>query len=244
MSTSQLHFSQKRAVAPVVAPRIKTTLATIGVGLLGTVVVFGTAVSLLLASPILQQSKAIVIVVAIMVHACLMVAVTVFFLRRNNITLTAIGFCRPSWRLLHLLWQIPTIFVALIIAQGLVFLVTGSDPGGDSDGTASLATEVTPLLAVLLFLAVAGLTPLWEEILFRGMIQGSTAARFGRFAGIAISAILFAAAHGIPIVLPYMLVLGLSLALLRVFHKNLWGSLVMHCILNTVASSAILIALI
>lgn len=242
--TSHLKYFRKHVAAPVTAPPIKTTLITIGVGLLVTVVVFGGAISLLLAAPSLQHSSAVVIIVAITVHACAMLAVVVFFLRRGNITLTAIGFSRPSWRLLHLLWQVPAIFVALLVAQGLVFVITGNDPGGDSDGTASLAAEVTPVLAVLLFIAMAGLTPLWEEILFRGMIQGSLAARFGRFAGVAISALVFAAAHGIPILLPYMLVLGVSLALLREFHSNLWGSLAMHCTLNTVASSAILIALI
>lgn len=94
------------------------------------------------------------------------------------------------------------------------------------------------------FLAVAGLTPFWEEMLFRGMIQGSIRARFGRLAGVVMSALVFAVAHGIPIMLPYMLILGLSLALLREFHKSLWAPLVMHCTLNVVASSAIVIALI
>lgn len=158
--------------------------------------------------------------------------------------MAGIGFRRPSWRLLHLLWQVPTIFIRLLSAQRLVFVMTGNNPGGKTDTTASLAMEVTPLLAALLFLAVAVLTPLWEEILFRGMIQGSTASRWGRLAGVVISALTFAAAHGIPLLLPYMMVLGVSLALLREFHRNLWAPLAMHCILNTIASSAILSAVI
>jgi len=76
------------------------------------------------------------------------------------------------------------------------------------------------------------------------MIQGSTASRWGRLAGVVISALTFAAAHGIPLLLPYMMVLGVSLALLREFHRNLWAPLAMHCILNTIASSAILSAVI
>lgn len=239
MVISQEEHTRKK----LVAPPIKATLAAIGVGVLVTLVVFGAALGLLLAVPSLQRASAVVIVVAILIHACLMLTVMMFFLRKSNITMVGIGFDRPSWRLLHLLWQVPTIIVALLVAQGLVFVVTGNDPGGDADGTASLALEVTPLLGVLLFIAVAMLTPLWEEILFRGMIQGSLAARFGRLASLIGSSLVFAAAHGVPILLPYMVVLGVSLALLREFHKNLWAPLAMHCILNTIASSAILSAL-
>jgi len=136
------------------------TLATIGAGVLVTVGVYGAALGLLLTVPSLQQSSAVVIVVAILLHACSMLALTVFFLRKSNTPLAGIGFGRPSWRLLHLLWQVPTIIVALLMAQGLVFVVTGGVPGGETDSTASLAMEVTPLLAALLFLAVAVLTPL------------------------------------------------------------------------------------
>ena len=243
MVIAHAEHARKRLASPFTAPPMKTTLAAIGTGLLVTVVVFGGTLGLLLTVPPLQESSAIVIVLAVLLHACLMLAVMVLFLRKQNITLAGIGFGRLSWRLLHLLWQVPAIFLTLLIVQVLVFVLTGNNPAGDSDATASLAMEVTPGLAVLLFIAVAGLTPLWEEILFRGMLQGSVAARFGRLAGVVSSALIFGVAHGVPIILPYMIVLGASLALLREFHRNLWGPLAMHCILNTVASSAILAAL-
>ena len=160
MVTVQGTSSPKRIDAFLAAPPIKMTLATIGAGVLVTVGVYGAALGLLLTVPSLQQSSAVVIVVAILLHACSMLALTVFFLRKSNTPLAGIGFGRPSWRLLHLLWQVPTIIVALLMAQGLVFVVTGGVPGGETDSTASLAMEVTPLLAALLFLAVAVLTPL------------------------------------------------------------------------------------
>ncbi|MET1036256.1 MAG: CPBP family intramembrane glutamic endopeptidase [Arthrobacter sp.] len=225
------------------APAGRTTLATIGAGLLVTVAVFGGTALLLLTAPSLGPWATTFIVAAATVHALAMLAVIRHFLRRGGITLAALGFSRPTWRLLHLLWQIPVIIIAVLATQGLVFAATGSDPGGSPGGIDSLATSGGPPVAALLFVAVAGLTPLWEEMLFRGMIQGSVRARFGRVAGVAISALAFAAAHGVPILLPYMLTLGCGLALLREFHRNLWGPLAMHCTLNAVASSAILTAL-
>lgn len=232
-----------RASGAGTSPTVRATLATIGVGLVVTIGVFGSTVLLLLTVPALQQWTALFIVAAITVHGSLMLTVIWRFLRRSGIALSAIGLDRPTWRLLHLLWQIPVVFIAVLLAQGLVFAVTGNDPGGDSQAVDALMASASPPVAVLLFLAVVVLTPLWEELLFRGMIQGSVRARFGRLAGMAISALVFAAAHGVPILLPYMLTLGCALALLREFHGSLWAPLAMHCTLNAVASSAILTAL-
>ena len=202
--------------------------------------VFGGIVILLLTVSALRQWSAIFIIAAVTVHALLMLAVIRHFLRRSSISLTKIGFSRPTWRLLHLLWQVPTIIIAVLVTQLLVFTATGNDPGGASGGIDSLANSVSPPVAVMLFITVVVVVPLWEEILFRGVIQGSVRDRFGRLAGVVISALVFAAAHGVLVLLPYMITLGCGLALLREFHRNLWGPLVMHCVLNAIASSVIL----
>lgn len=225
------------------APSVRTTLATAVVGLLVTVVVFGSTVALLLGIPSLRPWIAAFLVAAVTLQALAMLAVARHFLRRNGISWSGIGFNRPTRRLFHLFWQIPAGFVAALGVQGLAFSLTGRAPGGASDGIDFMASSGGPIVAALLLLSIAVLTPLWEEVLFRGMIQGSARARLGRFAGVAISALAFAAAHGAPALLPYMFVVGCTLALLREFHGNLWGPLAMHCTLNTAASTAVLAAM-
>lgn len=61
----------------LVAPPIKAMLAAVGVGVLVTLVTFGAALGLLVAVPSLQHANAVVIVVAILVDACLLLAVMV-----------------------------------------------------------------------------------------------------------------------------------------------------------------------
>jgi membrane protease YdiL (CAAX protease family) len=223
------------------SPTMRTTLMTLGAGLLVSVVIFGGTILLLLNVAALKQWAATFVVVAITIHALAMFAVIWHFLRRSSITLTALGFSRPTRRLLHLLWQVPAVLIALLAAQLLMFAVTGSP--ARSSGLDDLAARVNLPVAVMLFVAAAVLTPIWEEMLFRGMIQGSARTRFGRFAGVVISALVFAAAHGVLVLLPYMITLGIGLGLLREFHRNLWGPLVMHCTLNAIASLAVLAAL-
>nr|NIP43874.1 CPBP family intramembrane metalloprotease [candidate division Zixibacteria bacterium]NIR66583.1 CPBP family intramembrane metalloprotease [candidate division Zixibacteria bacterium]NIS14835.1 CPBP family intramembrane metalloprotease [candidate division Zixibacteria bacterium]NIS48148.1 CPBP family intramembrane metalloprotease [candidate division Zixibacteria bacterium]NIT51366.1 CPBP family intramembrane metalloprotease [candidate division Zixibacteria bacterium] len=48
---------------------------------------------------------------------------------------------------------------------------------------------------ILVFLAVAVIPAICEETLFRGLIQPSLIKRFGPYAGIVLTAVLFAAAH-------------------------------------------------
>ncbi|GAA1547811.1 hypothetical protein GCM10009691_22830 [Brevibacterium picturae] len=72
------------------------------------------------------------------------------------------------------------------------------------------------------------------------MIYGYVRGRLGAAWAVAISAAIFALCHGVPILLPYMLALGLCLALLRVFHGNLWGPLGLHIAINSTASLVLL----
>ena len=129
--------------------------------------------------------------------------------------------------------------IVVILTQALVFAITGSDPVSDSS-TDSLAGNAGAAGAIVMFAAVAVITPSWEELFFRGLIFGYVRGRLGTTCAVVISAVIFALCHGVPILLPYMLALGLCLALLRVFHGNLWGSLGLHITINSTASLVLL----
>jgi membrane protease YdiL (CAAX protease family) len=104
--------------------------------------------------------------------------------------------------------------------------------GGMSDdllsGSASLA-----LVAVLAMVLAA---PLWEEVLFRGAFFAGFRTRFGPYRAVLLSAVVFAAVHISPLVMPYVFVLGLFLGWLRWFHRSLWASLVLHMTNNALVA--------
>lgn len=131
---------------------------------------------------------------------------------------------------------------ALIAAQMTAFSITGRTPGYESGGVAALTVGADPLLMLTIFLGTAVLTPVWEEAVFRGIIHGGARRRFGWVSASLISAAAFAAAHGMPMLLPYMITLGVALALLREFHTSLWAPVIMHATLNALVTGAVALA--
>lgn len=215
-----------------------SAVAVAGIGLL----VFGAALILSLGVSSIREQVEALIVVALLVQSTATLMALALILRRAGHSLASLGFTRPKARLLHLLWQIPAAFVVILSVQGIVFAATGDDPSGGRSVIDGIGVTAGPVLALGLIIGVAVITPIWEELFFRGVIHGAARQRLGRIGATLCSATIFALAHGVPIVLPYMIALGICLALLREFHANLWGPLALHMTLNTVASSALLSA--
>lgn len=209
-----------------------------GIGIL----VFGTALILGLVVSAIREQVGALIVVALLLQSTATLTALTLILRRAGHTFTSLGFSRPKPRLLHLLWQIPAAFVVILSVQGFVFAATGNDPSGGGSAIDGIGETAGPGLALGLFIGVAVLTPIWEELFFRGVIYGAARGRLGRVGATLVSATVFALVHGVPILLPYMTALGLCLALLREFHADLWGPLALHVTLNTAASSTLLLA--
>lgn len=98
---------------------------------------------------------------------------------------------------------------------------------------------LTPLELVAVLVLVAGLVPLAEELLFRGMLYGLLRRRFGATVTILASAAIFAVLHLIPIIFPALFILGVLLALLRTWSKSVWPCIVLHALQNAFALLAI-----
>ena len=84
---------------------------------------------------------------------------------------------------------------ALVIAIGLAANASGLHPDPSNDAVIRALVRQHPLL---LWLFVAGLAPMYEEVLFRRGIYGRFAEAGRPRLGMAISAALFAFAHEIP----------------------------------------------
>ncbi|MDX6553498.1 MAG: protease family protein [Gaiellales bacterium] len=126
--------------------------------------------------------------------------------------------------------------VALQVAASVVVIVVAAlvlEPFLHADREQGITPTRTPhgdeWVALVLALVVLGLlTPLCEELLFRGLIF----AALGRFA-VPGSAVLFALAHGIPALIPPVLVAGLVLGELRRRTGSVWPGVATHATVNT-----------
>lgn len=155
-------------------------------------------------------------------------------LRHNRVPLADIGFVRPTWRLLHVLWQVPVMLISIIAVQFMFASIIGISAPGKRG--IDIVFEVSVFGAASAIIATSLLVPIWEEITFRGVIYGAVQRRFGMGFAVISSGLLFAVAHGVPILLPYFVTLGISLSLIYAFHKNLWAPIIAHASLNTLVA--------
>jgi membrane protease YdiL (CAAX protease family) len=86
---------------------------------------------------------------------------------------------------------------------------------------------------------VAGIAPFVEELTFRGVGYSLIDERFGKWAAIVGTGLLFAASHGLVQALPELATLGFALAWLRSRTGSIYPGMVVHSIFNSLALSAV-----
>ncbi len=82
-------------------------------------------------------------------------------------------------------------------------------------------------------LFVVALCPaIFEELAFRGMLQGRLSALYGRKMGLSMTAVMFALAHGVTLGFPFHVGIGFYLCSLRSRCGSLYPGIVMHFLYN------------
>ena len=85
---------------------------------------------------------------------------------------------------------------------------------------------------ILLFLTTTLIAPLFEEVIFRGVLLPILSREFGIILGITISAFIFALAHLSISEIPPLFILGLGLGITRLISGRLSSSVIMHSLWN------------
>lgn len=164
-------------------------------------------------------------------------------LRPYRLTFADIGL-RPAYRP----WYRLAVAVGLLCmpAISLINLALQSlmDKAADNPQLQALAPEGfswTSLIAMLLMVGV--LVPFIEEIIFRGLVFGWLRKHLRFTYAAPISAGFFAAAHGIPDLMPALAVMGLVLAAMAERSGSLWPSIIVHGLFNGLMTITYYIAL-
>ncbi len=84
----------------------------------------------------------------------------------------------------------------------------------------------------LLFVTTTLLAPIFEEIIFRGILLPTLSRDFGVISGIIVSAFIFALAHLSLGEMPPLFVLGIGLGITRIVSGSLFSSVIMHSLWN------------
>lgn len=156
--------------------------------------------------------------------------------KKMEIPANELGLIRPSMKFLHLLWQGPVILAVAVLLQILTMLLfaKGQAKSNSSNSFDDLLASAPNLGLVVLFaVTMSVLTPVWEELFFRGFMFSWLNAKLNVFLTILAIGIVFALVHGMVLLTPYYLVIGAGLTWLRYFHGNIWAPLAMHISLNS-----------
>lgn len=139
----------------------------------------------------------------------------------------------PRWLLIATGVGIIGYGINLIIQFAYLAWFGSSDP----QGILHAAARGGPLPFLLSFLGGAIFTPFGEEILFRGVVANALN-RYGAFAGIVLSAIIFGLAHGVGVILPVAIMVGILSAILFRATGSVWPCVILHCVYNGANSFA------
>ena len=165
-----------------------------------------------------------------------MLAMLALFFISSLIAL-AIAVAPMGWRVLPALGFRPARLWTIVLgAIGALIVSVAVSQLGEPEGVKqALDVARTPSLLVASLVVMALLAPLVEEAVFRGLLYGWVAGRWGTTLAWLVSSILFAAAHvelaHVLLVLP----LGLWFGWLRQRTDSLWPSLVAHIVNNGLA---------
>ena len=96
---------------------------------------------------------------------------------------------------------------------------------------------------VLLFITTAVLTPVFEELLFRGLIQSCFRSVIGPWPAVLLASVLFGAVH---FTLPHTIIpltaFGIALGFIYERTGRLWAPILCHAIFNSVTMLTVVLA--
>ena len=122
---------------------------------------------------------------------------------------------------------IPFVLLVSLISNYLIENQNGSNPLLEI-----VLNNNNYLSFFLLFLTTTVLAPLFEEVIFRGVLLPILSREFGIILGISISAFIFALAHLSISEMPPLFTLGIGLGITRLISGRLSSSVVMHSLWN------------
>ena len=129
--------------------------------------------------------------------------------------------------------------LVLLISWVMNLLI--GDQGGSNPLLELVLNIRDPLPLGLLIFTIVVIAPLFEELVFRGVLLPVLSREFGVSLGIVISALVFGIAHLSIGELPPLFVLGIGLAILRLSTGRLFPCVLMHSLWNGITFANLLL---
>lgn len=203
-------------------------LPAVLIALGAAVLSYGVAVTLLIVVPLEPETAGLAQYLVSGLAPLVAVAILVVVRVRG---LGALGVRRIPVRWVLISIGCGVLAIVLSIAASVILILVTGPPSGDLQADYAAASRGGPLLLVLTLLAGAVLTPIGEELLFRGVVT-NWLLRFGPWVAVPVGAAVFAPAHGINYVLPVAFVIGIITGLLFHATRSIWPGVIVHVVNN------------
>ena len=129
----------------------------------------------------------------------------------------------------------------LVLLTGWLINEIYGDQGG-SNPLLELVLSSNQLIPLfLLLVTTVFLAPIFEELVFRGVLLPVLVSKMGKISGVLLSALIFALAHLSVGELPPLFVLGIGLGLMRLSSGRLFPCALMHSLWNGVTFVSLLL---
>lgn len=138
-------------------------------------------------------------------------------------------------------WQVALAYLGVVLLASLV--VSQLSAPGEQPNVMAGGVQFGPVAIAAIWVAVALVGPLVEEVVFRRILLGWLEARVGIVLAVLVQAALFAVLHVVPAAMVLTFLLGLATAALARRHRTLWPALALHALNNTLAVSVLLTTL-
>lgn len=153
---------------------------------------------------------------------------TAYLIKRSGSDAIGLQPSRARWYLAATVLAVAGYFLSLLIMDAHV-RITGTTDTSQAILHAAVQGGVLPFLFA--FLGGALVTPLGEELLFRGVIANALN-RYGALAGVGLSAVIFGVAHGTGVIMWVAITMGLLSGALFRKTGSVWPSVLLHMVYN------------
>jgi membrane protease YdiL (CAAX protease family) len=155
---------------------------------------------------------------------------------------------------LRLKWSIRDLGLGLVFGVGgflfltapaaIVYVLIFGDGATSAVSAVFSGVRTSWTWAVVVFLLIAFVGPICEEIVYRGLLWGAVDWRWGRWAAFTVTTVVFALAHLEPERIPLLLVAAIPLGLARLYTGSLLSSIVAHQVTNLLPALLISLAMV
>ncbi|MBE0430009.1 MAG: CPBP family intramembrane metalloprotease [Thermoleophilia bacterium] len=154
------------------------------------------------------------------------IAFSYFRIRGYRLNMDVIGFRRTRF------WPAAVMMVIVMAVAGILQGIYVQFIEPEQPAVTELFGE-SIISFVVAMVIVAILTPVIEEMFFRGIIHQGLEQRYGFWPGALLSSAVFALAHIDPTVYIPIFVLGFGFAFLMSYTKSVWPAVAAHLLWNT-----------